>query len=203
MKLLPLNAQSSPSIVGLAIDLELQPEIAVAHVCPIPVYITGAAGREVRNRDHHGAVVFAIDKYLLRPNGRPKLQGRGNVMLVRQNSVPQGWISKQRIVGGPPSEIPLLDKKVDGTVVVEIEVVDAVLSNDFVGLRVSNLGLRRLRQGQHAYSSSTGCKSVHVEASTQRPGKFEICCWLWRVFHCCLLLLMCAGPCGNIHSYII
>ena len=59
--------------------------------------------------------------------------------------------------------ITIRNGEVGYSVMVEVEQVFAIWSDDTVGWRLNNLRLDRLSQGQHAHSGCARCKRVHVE----------------------------------------
>ena len=154
------HAYSRPSVVGFPVNLKAEPEISF-EVTPMAASgVADAAASELQSTGR---------KWALRANDRSRGESISPGSMAPRGKRTFGPMSPLRrfryhnrdtAVG---AVITIRNGEVGYSVMVEVEQVFAIWSDDTVGWRLNNLRLDRLSQGQHAHSGCARCKRVHVE----------------------------------------
>ena len=133
------DIESRPSIVGLAVDLELQPEILVIDVSPFAfrrASLIDGANYVEHQRTNCPA---AVDEPSPRTNRCAMVQRRGEYAAAL-DAIANRPFGTQPIISAAGKRVSLLlNQEVDGSVTVEVERIKPVGSDNFVRGGVNDL----------------------------------------------------------------
>ena len=174
------HAYSRPSVVGFPVNLKAESEIS-CEVTPMAAgWVAAAAYSELQMTGRKWALWAndrsrreSISPGSMAPRGKRTFDPMSPVRRFRYNN-------RDTRVG---ALITIRDGEVGYSIMVEVEQVPAIWSDDTVGWRVNNLRLDRLSQGQHTYCGCSCRERIHVELVMSWLGKVSCLAGLGGSLH--------------------